>query len=125
MQVMDALGDPVRRRLLELLADGERTAGELADAIGDELGVSQPGTSRHLRVLRDAGVVQSVVDGQRRLYSVRAERLDEVEQWVRGIRRFWDQRLDALGTEIARGVRTTRAVDPHTGAPDTQQEVTP
>lgn len=125
MQVMDALGDPVRRRLLELLADGERTAGELADAIGDELGVSQPGTSRHLRVLREAGVVQSVVDGQRRLYSVRAERLDEVEQWVRGIRRFWDQRLDALGTEITRGVRTTRAVEPRSGAPDTQQEVTP
>lgn len=105
MHVMDALGDPVRRRLVELLADGERTAGELATAVGAEFGVSQPGASRHLRVLREAGVVESTVDGQRRLYSVRPEALSEVEQWAGGVRRFWDQRLDALGTELARGRR--------------------
>ncbi|MGW6132298.1 ArsR/SmtB family transcription factor [Cellulomonas sp. NPDC055163] len=109
---MDALGDPVRRRLVELLADGERTAGELAAAVGAEFGVSQPGASRHLRVLREAGVVESVVDGQRRLYSVRAESLTEVEHWVRRVRRFWDQRLDALETEVARGLRQTRSADP-------------
>ncbi|WP_258726781.1 ArsR/SmtB family transcription factor [Cellulomonas sp. NS3] len=111
MQAMDALGDPVRRRLVELLADGERTAGELATAVGAEFGVSQPGASRHLRVLREAGVVESVVDGQRRLYSVRAESLTEVELWVRGVRRFWDQRLDALETEVARGRRQARSTD--------------
>jgi len=117
MQAMDALGDPVRRRLVELLADGERTAGELADAVGAEFGVSQPGASRHLRVLREAGVVRSEVDGQRRLYSVRAEPLEEIEQWARGVRRFWDQRLDALETEVARGVREQRSA----ARPDNQE----
>lgn len=109
MHVMDALGDPVRRRLVELLADGERTAGELATAVGAEFGVSQPGASRHLRVLREAGVVESTVDGQRRLYSVRPQALSEVEQWAEGVRRFWDQRLDALDTELARGRRRSTA----------------
>lgn len=111
---MDALGDPVRRRLVELLADGERSAGELATAVGAELGISQPGTSRHLRVLREAGVVESTVDGQRRLYSVRPEALTEVERWARGVRCFWDQRLDALETEVARGGRAP-------GRPDDQE----
>src|SRR4051794_14405621 len=108
VQVMDALGDPVRRRLVELLADGQRPAGVLADAVGAEFGISQPATSRHLRVLREAGVVRATVDGQRRLYALRPEPLDEVERWVQGIRRFWDQRLDALGTEVARGARERR-----------------
>jgi DNA-binding transcriptional ArsR family regulator len=103
---MDALGDPVRRRLVELLADGERSAGQLAAAVGDEFGISQPATSRHLRVLREAGVVDSTPHGPVRLYSVRAEAFDELERWSRGIRRFWDGRLDALETEIARGKRT-------------------
>jgi DNA-binding transcriptional ArsR family regulator len=108
MQTMDALGDPVRRRLVELLADGERSAGHLAAAVGDEFGISQPAASRHLRVLREAGVVDSVPQGAVRLYSVRPEAFDEVERWVRGIRRFWDGRLDALETEIARGARERR-----------------
>ncbi|HEY8719762.1 metalloregulator ArsR/SmtB family transcription factor, partial [Pengzhenrongella sp.] len=73
MQVMDALGDPVRRRLVELLSAGERSAGTLADAVGAEFGISQPATSRHLRVLREVGMVASAVDGQRRLYSLRRE----------------------------------------------------
>ena len=109
VQVMDALGDPVRRRLVELLADGQRPAGALADAVGAEFGISQPATSRHLRVLREAGVVHATVAGQRRLYALRPEPLDEVEQWVHRVRRFWDQRLDALGTEVARGARGRRA----------------
>ena len=79
MQVMDALGDPVRRRLVELLADGERSAGQLATAVGAEFGISQPAASRHLRVLREAGVVDSVPQGAVRLYSVRPEAFDEVE----------------------------------------------
>ena len=103
MQVMDALGDPVRRRLVELLADGERSAGQLATAVGAEFGISQPAASRHLRVLREAGVVDSVPQGAVRLYSVRPEAFDEVEVWARGIRRFWAGHLDALETEIARG----------------------
>lgn len=108
MQAMDALGDPVRRRLVELLADGQQAAGTLADAVGAEFGISQPATSRHLRVLREAGVVHATVDGQRRLYALRLEPFDEVERWVHGVRRFWDQRLDAIGTEVARGARERR-----------------
>lgn len=108
---MDALGDPVRRRLVELLADGERSAGQLATAVGAEFGISQPAASRHLRVLREAGVVDSVPQGAVRLYSVRAEALDEVEAWARRTRRFWDGHLDALETEIARGARNRRMRD--------------
>ena len=106
MQVMDALGDPVRRRLVELLSDGERSAGQLATAVGAEFGISQPAASRHLRVLREAGVVDSVPQGAARMYSVRAEAFDEVEVWARRIRRFWVGHLDALETEIARGRRS-------------------
>ncbi|WP_315097734.1 metalloregulator ArsR/SmtB family transcription factor [uncultured Cellulomonas sp.] len=111
MQVMDALGDPVRRRLVELLADGERSAGQLAAAVGAEFGVSQPATSRHLRVLREAGVVDSQPRGTVRLYSVRPEALDDVERWARRVRRFWDGHLDALETEVARGARERRNTD--------------
>jgi DNA-binding transcriptional ArsR family regulator len=103
---MDALGDPVRRRLVELLADGERSAGQLASAVGAEFGISQPAASRHLRVLREAGVVDSVPQGAVRLYSVRPEAFDEVEAWARRVRRFWAGPLDALETEIARGRRS-------------------
>jgi DNA-binding transcriptional ArsR family regulator len=105
---MDALGDPVRRRLVELLADGRRSAGDLATAVGAEFGISQPAASRHLRVLREAGLVDSEPHGAVRLYSVRPEPLDDIEQWVHGVRRFWGTRLDALETEIARGARERR-----------------
>lgn len=108
MDVMDALGDPVRRRLVELLADGGRSAGDLADAVGAEFGISQPATSRHLRVLREAGVVESRAQGPVRLYSVRPEPLAEVERWARDVRRYWEPRLDALATEVARGARLRR-----------------
>lgn len=119
VQVMDALGDPVRRRLVELLADGSRPAGELAAAVGAEFGISQPAASRHLRVLREAGLVTAEVDGTRRLYAVRAEALDEVQTWLHGVRRFWDQRLDALGTEVARGRRQRGDAGPATAGPRT------
>ncbi|RHA41573.1 ArsR/SmtB family transcription factor [Cellulomonas rhizosphaerae] len=105
MHPMDTLGDPVRRRLVELLADGRRPAGELAAAVGAEFGISQPATSRHLRVLREAGVVEAEVRGPVRLYAVRPEPLDEIATWVDDVRRFWSTRLDALDTEIARGRR--------------------
>jgi len=118
MQVMDALGDPVRRRLVELLADGERSAGQLATAVGDEFGISQPAASRHLRVLREAGVVESEPRGAVRLYSVRPEAFDEVERWARRVRGFWDGHLDALETELARGARMRRRAAETTGATD-------
>jgi DNA-binding transcriptional ArsR family regulator len=96
--VFAALADPTRRRLLELLAAGERSAGALAD----EFAISRPAVSRHLRVLREAGLVHSRGEGQRRLYSVDLAPLDEVDAWLARWRGFWAQRLDALDTELRR-----------------------
>ena len=104
MDTLAALADPTRRRILELLADGEVAAGELSA----EFDVSRPAVSRHLRVLREAGLVQSRVDGQRRVYSLDARPLAELDEWLAPYRRFWAQRLDALDTEIRRGSRKRR-----------------
>jgi len=88
----DVLAEPTRRRILDLLLDRPRLVGELTD----ELGLSQPGTSKHLRVLRDAGLVRVRRDAQRRWYELRAEPLAEVDAWLAPYRRFWAGRLDAL-----------------------------
>lgn len=103
MNALDALADPVRRRMVELLVGGSRTAGELAVAVGDEFSISQPAASRHLRVLREAELVSSSIDGQRRIYRLEREPFDELDAWLSGVRAFWQQRLDALETEVARG----------------------
>jgi DNA-binding transcriptional ArsR family regulator len=108
MHAFDVLGDPVRRRVLELLAGGERSAGAITEAVRGEFGISQPAVSQHLGVLRAAGFVTVRVAGPRRLYSLDPAPLREVDDWLDGFRRFWDQRLDALGTEIARGRRARR-----------------
>jgi DNA-binding transcriptional ArsR family regulator len=105
VHAFDVLGDPVRRRLLSLLADGERSSGELAAAIATEFGISHPAVSQHLKVLRDAGFTSVRADGQRRLYAVESAPLEEVDAWVGQFRHFWTQRLDALGTELRRGAR--------------------
>jgi DNA-binding transcriptional ArsR family regulator len=105
---MDVLGDPVRRRILELLADGEMPSGAVVERIHDEFGISQPGVSQHLRVLRENGLATVRAEGTRRLYAVDAEGLREVDVWVGRFRRLWEQRLDALSTEIARGGRARR-----------------
>ncbi|MCU1537973.1 MAG: winged helix-turn-helix transcriptional regulator [Humibacillus sp.] len=97
--VLQALADESRRTVLEILRDHPATAGELADA----LPIARPGTSRHLRVLREAGLVDVRQEGQRRIYSLRAEALVEVDEWLEGYRALWNHRLDALHTEIARG----------------------
>ncbi|HZG95444.1 MAG TPA: metalloregulator ArsR/SmtB family transcription factor [Mycobacteriales bacterium] len=104
MDTLAALADPTRRRILELLADGDVAAGELSD----EFAVSRPAVSRHLRVLREAGLVQSRVDGQRRVYSLDARPLAELDEWLTPYRRFWAHRLDALDTEIRRDSRKRR-----------------
>ncbi len=110
MHAFDVLGDPVRRRLLELMADGERSAGELTAVVREEFGISQPAVSQHLRVLRDGGFARVRPEGTRRLYAVEAAPLQEVDGWLEPFRAFWTQRLDALGTELARG-RRERARD--------------
>src|SRR6185437_13239572 len=105
MHAFDVLGDPVRRRILELLADGERTAGDVGAVVQEEFGISQPGVSAHLRVLRDAGFASVRPDGARRLYAVSPEPLREVDAWLERFRRYWTPHLMALETELARGRR--------------------
>ena len=109
MHAFDVLGDPVRRRILELLADAEQAAGALTATIQAEFGISQPAVSAHLRVLRDNGFATVRAEGARRLYSVDGSGLREVDVWLQRFRRFWEQRLDALATELARGKRERRA----------------
>ena len=86
------LAEPHRRHILDLLRDGERSVNELV--LG--LGLSQPGVSKHLRVLREAGLVRARVDGQRRLYALRPRPLTELDEWLEPYRRLWGDRLDAL-----------------------------
>lgn len=105
MEALAAVADPTRRRILELLREeGEVAAGDLAQ----QFAVSRPAVSRHLRVLREAGLVSSRVDGQRRVYALDARPLAELDVWLEPYRRSWAQRLDALDTEIRRGRRTRR-----------------
>lgn len=105
VEAFDVLGDPVRRRILELLAGGERTAGRVTEVVRAEFGISQPAVSRHLRVLRDNGFATVRAEGTRRLYAVDPSGPAAAEQWLAGLRGFWAQRLDALDTELARGSR--------------------
>ena len=97
--VLQALADPSRRTVLEILRDHPATAGELADA----LPIARPGVSRHLRVLREVGLVDVRQDAQRRIYSLRAEPFIEVDEWLADYRALWENRLGALHTEVARG----------------------
>ncbi len=108
MHAFDVLADPVRRRILELLANGEHASGEIVAVVQDEFGITQPAVSQHLRVLRENGFATVRPQGQRRLYSVDTTGLREVDAWLDTFRRQWNQRLDALGTEIARGKRKRR-----------------
>lgn len=105
MHAFDVLGDPVRRRILELLAAGELSAGAVARVVQAEFGISQPAVSQHLRVLRDSGFATVRPDGTRRLYAVQRDSFREVDAWLDQLRGFWEQRLDSLETELARGRR--------------------
>lgn len=105
MHAFDVLGDPVRRRILELLVESERSAGDVTAVVQREFGISQPAVSQHLRVLRESGVARVRPEGTRRLYAVEPAPLQEVDVWLEPFRAFWTQRLDALGTELARGRR--------------------
>jgi DNA-binding transcriptional ArsR family regulator len=118
VHAFDVLGDPVRRRILELLADGEQTSGAISAAIQDEFGISQPAVSQHLRVLRDNGFTTVRAEGTRRLYAVDSTPLQEVDMWLERFRRFWNQRLDALATELARGRRERHATTDQRETPE-------
>jgi DNA-binding transcriptional ArsR family regulator len=108
VHAFDILGDPVRRRILELLASGERSSGAITEIIRSEFGISQPAVSQHLRVLREAGFATVRPEGTRRLYAVNPEPLRDVDAWLNHFRAFWTPHLDALATEIARGRRQRR-----------------
>jgi DNA-binding transcriptional ArsR family regulator len=115
VHAFDVLGDPVRRRILELLAEGEQTSGALVAVIRREFGISQPAVSQHLRVLRENGFATVRAEGTRRLYAVDSAPLQEVDVWLERFRRFWNQHLDALATELARGKRERRSKDEPSG----------
>ncbi|AKU17068.1 ArsR/SmtB family transcription factor [Luteipulveratus mongoliensis] len=111
----EALGDQTRREIVQLLSREELTAGEIAGRFE----ISRPGVSRHLRVLREAGLVTARADAQRRVYSLDPAGIHGVEQWCAEVVGFWSQRLDALGTELARG-RSTRGRHRRTTEPTAQ-----
>lgn len=108
MHAFDVLGDPVRRRILELLVDGEHAAGAVTEVIQREFSISQAAVSQHLKVLRDNGFATVRVDGARRIYAVDADPLQDIDAWLEQFRIFWAPKLDALATEIARGKRTPK-----------------
>jgi DNA-binding transcriptional ArsR family regulator len=101
--VLHALADESRRTVLEILRDHPASAGELAEA----LPIARPGVSRHLRVLREQGLVRSRAEGRRRLYSLDPAPLGELDDWLARYRSFWSNRLDALETELRRRQTTT------------------
>ncbi len=105
MNAFDILADPVRRRIVELLSTGERTAGEITSAVREEFGISQPAVSNQLRVLRESGFAGDERRGSHRVYALRSDALAEVTDWVDRHRAFWRNRLDALETELTRGAR--------------------
>jgi DNA-binding transcriptional ArsR family regulator len=108
MHAFDVLGDPVRRRILELLAEREHASGEVVDVIAREFRITQSAVSQHLKVLRENGFATVRTDGTRRIYAVDPRPFEGVDVWLDRFRRFWGPRLDALATEIARGKRARR-----------------
>ena len=105
MEAFDVLGDPVRRRILELLAEGECSSGEVTEVISAEFGIGQPAVSMQLRVLRESGFADVRPEGARRMYAISTDPMADVDAWLGQFRTLWEHRLDALGTEIARGRR--------------------
>ena len=108
MHALDVLGEPIRRRIVELLAHGDSTAGDLAAIVRVEFGVSQPAVSQHLKVLRESGVVSVIPEGRLRHYRLERQKLAEVDAWLATLRSPWESPLDALATEIARGKQRRR-----------------
>lgn len=108
MHAFDILGDPVRRRILELLATDAHNSGAVVTVIQREFGITQAAVSQHLRVLRENGFATVRVDGPRRVYSINAAPFAEVDEWLDRFRVFWGRSLDSLATEVARGKREAR-----------------
>ena len=105
MHAFEVLADPVRRRLLELLAETEHSSGDMTTVVQTEFGLTQSAVSQHLKVLRDSGFATVRVQGARRIYTVNAEPMKDVDIWLDRFRIFWAPKLEALATEVARGKR--------------------
>lgn len=103
MHAFDVLGDPVRRRILELLAEGSLTSGHVVSMLQAEFGISQAGVSQHLKVLRENGFASVQAEGTRRIYSLDTAPLREVDDWLGTFRGFWTHKLESLATEVKRG----------------------
>ena len=103
MHAFDILGDPVRRRIVELLADGEQSSGDIVDVIAGEFGITQPAVSHQQKVLRENEFATVRPEAQRRIYALNPEPLAGIDDWLAPFRRYWDHKLDALAAEIARG----------------------
>lgn len=121
VEAFEVVGEPVRRRILELLAGGESASGSIVAVIRDEFAITQPAVSQHLKVLRESGFATVRVDGPRRLYALDPTGLREVDAWLGQFRRSWFQPFDALDTELARGRRARRGAD---SSPTTRQTPT-
>ena len=102
------LGDPVKRRILELLVDSEHSSGKVVEVIQEEFEITQPAVSQHLKILRDSGFAQVRKEGTKRIYMLDASPLKEVDEWISPFRNFFENRLQALHTEIARGKGTNK-----------------
>jgi DNA-binding transcriptional ArsR family regulator len=105
VQIFHVLADPVRRRIVEYLADGEFSSGSVTTTIRNEFGISQPAVSQHLKVLRDNGFTRVRIDGSRRIYKINPSPLKEFDLWLDKFRHFWESKLDDLAEEIERGKR--------------------
>jgi DNA-binding transcriptional ArsR family regulator len=112
MHAFDVLGDPVRRRILELLVGGEHSSGDIVLVVQREFGITQSAVSQQLRALRDSGFASVRIDGPRRIYSLEPGPLRDVDDWLNKFKMFWGPRLDALATEIARGKRKRKRRKP-------------
>jgi DNA-binding transcriptional ArsR family regulator len=108
MKAFDVLGDPVRRRILEILSARQHASGDIVAIVGREFGISQSAVSQHLKVLRDSGFAVVLAEGARRLYAIDARPMAEVDDWLSKFRGFWEPKLDALESEIARGKKKTK-----------------
>lgn len=112
MNAFDILGDPVRRRILELLRHGEMPSGGIVTVVTDEFNITQPAVSQHLRVLRDSGFATVRPEGTKRLYAIDYAPFQEVDAWLEGFRGMWESKLDALEQEIERGKRSRQPERP-------------
>lgn len=103
MNAFNILSDPVRRRILQHLADQALSSGEVVEAVGEEFDITQSAVSQHLKVLRENGFATVRVDGARRIYSLETTGLEDIAQWLEPFRHFWEPKFSALAKEVARG----------------------